>query len=156
MNAVDTRDVFRIYGDGNAVALQGLTMSVQVGEVVVVFGPSGSGKSTLLRILARLDMPSAGTVTVFGDDLRELRRASLRDYRSRVLGYLDQHYSRALEPELTARELVALQPSLLGSLRAERERRADELLERVGLAEKAGARPTELSGGEQQIGRAHV
>ena len=118
MSAVETRDVFRIYGDGNAVALQGLTMSVQPGEVVVVFGPSGSGKSTLLRILARLDMPSAGTVTVFGDDLRELRRASLRDYRSRVLGYLDQHYSRALAPELTARELVALQPALLGVERA--------------------------------------
>ena len=118
MSAVETRDVFRIYGDGNAVALQGLTMSVQPGEVVVVFGPSGSGKSTLLRILARLDMPSAGTVTVFGEDLRELRRASLREYRSRVLGYLDQHYSRALAPELTARELVALQPALLGVERA--------------------------------------
>ena len=150
MNAVETRDVFRIYGDGNAVALQGLTMSVQAGEIVVVFGPSGSGKSTLLRILARLDMPSAGTVTVFGDDLRELRRASLREYRSRVLGYLDQHYSRALEPVLTARELVALQPSLLGLQPAERERRADELLERVGLADRRDARPGELSGGEQQ------
>src|SRR4029450_11193668 len=109
VSAGETHDVFRIYGDGRAVALQGLTMSVQPGEVVVVFGPSGSGKSTLLRILARLDMPSAGTVTVFGEDIRELRRASLREYRSRVLGYLDQHYSRALAPELTARELVALQ-----------------------------------------------
>ena len=150
MSAVETRDVFRIYGDGNAVALQGLTMSVQPGEVVVVFGPSGSGKSTLLRILARLDMPSAGTVTVFGDDLRELRRASLREYRSRVLGYLDQHYSRALAPELTARELVALQPALLGVERAERVRRADELLERIGLVDRADAYPHELSGGEQQ------
>ncbi len=150
MSAVETRDVFRIYGDGNAVALQGLTMTVQPGEIVVVFGPSGSGKSTLLRILARLDMPSAGTVTVFGEDLRELRRASLREYRSRVLGYLDQHYSRALAPELTARELVALQPALLGLERAERVKRADELLERIGLGARANAHPHELSGGEQQ------
>ncbi len=150
MSAVETRDVFRIYGDGNAVALQGLTMSVQPGEVVVVFGPSGSGKSTLLRILARLDMPSAGTVTVFGDDLRELRRASLREYRSRVLGYLDQHYSRALAPELTAHELVALQPALLGAGRAERVKRSDELLERIGLGDRGNAYPHELSGGEQQ------
>jgi ABC-type lipoprotein export system ATPase subunit len=150
MNAVETRDVFRIYGDGNAVALQGLTMTVQPGEVVVVFGPSGSGKSTLLRIVARLDMPSAGTVTVFGDDLRELRRGSLRDYRSRVLGYLDQHYSRALTPELTVRELVSLQPALLGVEPTARTKRADELLERVGLGDRADAHTRELSGGEQQ------
>jgi ABC-type lipoprotein export system ATPase subunit len=150
MNAVETRDVFRIYGDGNAVALQGLTMNVQPGEVVVVFGPSGSGKSTLLRILARLDMPSAGTVTVFGEDLRELRRASLREYRSRVLGYLDQHYSRALAPELTARELVALQTALLGVEPAERTKRAEELLDRVGLGDRRDAHAGELSGGEQQ------
>ena len=150
MNAVETRDVFRIYRDGNAVALQGLTMTVQTGEIVVVFGPSGSGKSTLLRILARLDMPSAGTAAVFGEDLRELRRASLREYRSRALGYLDQHYSRALAPELTARELVGLQPALLGVERAERVKRTDELLERIGLADRADAHPHELSGGEQQ------
>ena len=150
MNAVETRDVFRIYRDGNAVALQGLTMTVQTGEIVVVFGPSGSGKSTLLRILARLDMPSAGTAAVFGEDLRELRRASLREYRSRALGYLDQHYSRALAPELTARALVGLQPALLGVERAERVKRTDELLERIGLADRADAHPHELSGGEQQ------
>jgi ABC-type lipoprotein export system ATPase subunit len=150
VSAVETRDVFRIYGDGRAVALQGLTMRVHEGEIVVVFGPSGSGKSTLLRILARLDMPSAGTVTVFGDDLRELRGVSLRAYRARVLGYLDQHYSRALAPELTVRNLVALQPALLGAAADERFRRADDLLERVGLADCRGAFPHELSGGEQQ------
>jgi len=150
VSAVETHDVFRIYGDGRAVALQGLTMRVQEGEIVVVFGPSGSGKSTLLRILARLDMPSAGTATVFGDDLRELRGRSLREYRARVLGYLDQHYSRALTPELTVRDLVALQPALLGSPHEERLRRADELLERVSLADRRGAFPRELSGGEQQ------
>jgi ABC-type lipoprotein export system ATPase subunit len=150
VSAVETHDVFRIYGDGRAVALQGLTMRVQEGEIVVVFGPSGSGKSTLLRILARLDMPSAGTVTVFGDDLRELRGGSSREYRARILGYLDQHYSLALAPELTVRDLVALQLALLGSPEEERFRRADELLERVGLADRRGAFPHELSGGEQQ------
>jgi ABC-type lipoprotein export system ATPase subunit len=150
VNAVETQQLFRIYGDGRAVALQGLTMSVQVGEVVVVFGPSGSGKSTLLRILAGLDTPSAGHVTVFGDDLRELRGHGLREYRSRVLGYVDQHYALALAPELRVRDLVALQPALLGTSRAERHARADELLERVGLADRRDAYPAELSGGEQQ------
>ena len=150
MNAIETQDLFRIYGDGGAVALQGLTMSVQLGEVVVVFGPSGSGKSTFLRILAGLDAPSAGNVTVFGDDLRELRGRGLRDYRSRVLGYVDQHYTRALTPELKVRDLVALQPALLGASRDERLRRADALLERIGLADRPDALPRELSGGEQQ------
>ncbi|HEX7310082.1 MAG TPA: ATP-binding cassette domain-containing protein [Gaiellaceae bacterium] len=150
MNAVETLQLFRIYGDGRAVALQGLTMNIEVGEVVVVFGPSGSGKSTLLRVLAGLDTPSAGHVTVFGDDLRELRGRGLREYRSRVLGYIDQHYASALAPELRARDFVALQPALLGTARAERHARADELLERVGLADRRDAYPAELSGGEQQ------
>jgi ABC-type lipoprotein export system ATPase subunit len=142
--------VFRLYGDGGAVALQGLTMSVQAGEVVVVFGPSGSGKSTLLRILAGLDLPSAGTVHVFGDDLRELRGRALREYRARVLGYVDQHYAHALAPELTARELVGLRLELLGVAGAERVQRAEALLERVGLGDRGDAHPRELSGGQQQ------
>jgi ABC-type lipoprotein export system ATPase subunit len=150
--AVETRDLFRIYAtaEGNAVALQGLTLSVRAGELVVVFGPSGSGKTTLLRILAGLDKPSAGWVHVFGTDLRKIRGRSLRDYRSRMLGYVDQHYTRALAPELAARDLVALQLGLLGEPRRSRLHAADELLERVGLAGRKHARPPELSGGEQQ------
>src|SRR5439155_1366734 len=110
--AVETHDLFRIYAsaEGNAAALQGLTLSVREREIVVVFGPSGSGKSTLLRILAGLDQPSAGTVEVFGTDLRRIAGRRLRAYRAYTLGYADQHYNRALEPELTARELVALRP----------------------------------------------
>ena len=100
--------------EGTSVALQGLTLDVAVGELLVVFGPSGSGKSTLLRILAGLDRPSAGTVSVFGHDLRTLRGRGLVEYRSRTLGYADQHYARALAPELTARQLVALRLALLG------------------------------------------
>jgi ABC-type lipoprotein export system ATPase subunit len=150
--AIDARDLFRVYADveGAAAALQGLTLTVADGEVVVVFGPSGSGKTTFLRIVAALDRPSAGRVEAFGHDLRTLRGASLRAYRSRTLGYVDQHYDRALAPELTARELVALQPALLGSAREERLRRADELLERVGLGDRRDARARELSGGQRQ------
>jgi len=152
MIAVDVRDVFRIYqtAEGDAAALQGLSLSVRDGEVLVVLGPSGSGKSTLLRLLAGLDRPSAGSVRVFGEDVGKMTGSALGAYRSGTLGYADQHYARALMPELTARELVALQPALHGSSRAERVAHADELLAHVGLAHKRDSRPSELSGGEQQ------
>jgi energy-coupling factor transport system ATP-binding protein len=152
VTAVEATDLFRIYPseEGAAAALQGLSLDIEEGELVVVFGPSGSGKSTLLRILAGLDRPSAGTVRVFEHDLRTLRGRALADYRSRTLGYADQHYGRALAPELTARELVALRLDLLGVERKESARTADRLLERVGLAEKRDALPGELSGGQQQ------
>jgi ABC-type lipoprotein export system ATPase subunit len=130
--------------------LQGLTLDVAERELIVVFGPSGSGKSTLLRILAGLDRPSAGTVSVFGHDLRTLRGRDLLEYRSRTLGYADQHYARALAPELSAREQVSLRLALLGVQRHERERVASRLLERVGLLDRAAALPRELSGGQQQ------
>jgi ABC-type lipoprotein export system ATPase subunit len=150
--AIEIRDLFRIHSspEGDAAALQGLSLTVREGEVVVVLGPSGSGKTTLLRILAGLDSPSAGIVRVFGAELGKLPRRALAAYRSQTLGYADQHYSRALEPELTARQLVSLQLALAGVPEEERLRRADDLLERVGLRGKRDGRPTELSGGEQQ------
>jgi ABC-type lipoprotein export system ATPase subunit len=152
MTAVEARDVFRLYSSpqGTSVALQGLTLDIAEREVVVVFGPSGSGKSTFLRILSGLDRPSAGRVRVFDHDLRTLRGRALLDYRSRTLGYADQHYTRALEPELTARELVVLRLALLGRPSGERELIADALLERVGLLDRRDALPRELSGGQQQ------
>ena len=152
MNAVEARDLFRLFASpqGTSVALQGLTLDVAERELVVVFGPSGSGKSTLLRILAGLDRPSAGSVSVLGHDLRTLRGRALLEYRSLTLGYADQHYTRALAPELTARELVGLRLALLGVDRATREQTADTLLERVGLDNRRDALPSELSGGQQQ------
>jgi energy-coupling factor transport system ATP-binding protein len=152
VSAVEATDVFRIYpsAEGAAAALQGLSLEIEEGELVVVFGPSGSGKSTLLRILAGLDRPSAGTVRVFEHDLRTLRGRARIDYRSRTLGYADQHYARALAPELTAHELVALRCELLGADPSESARTADRLLERVGLADRRDAHPFELSGGQQQ------
>ena len=152
MNAVEARDLFRLFAtpQGTAVALQGLTLDVAEGELLVVFGPSGSGKSTLLRILAGLDRPSAGSVSVLGHDLRTLRGRALLEYRSRTLGYADQHYTRALAPELTARELVALGSRCSGSTARRREQVADGLLDRVGLLDRRHALPAELSGGQQQ------
>jgi ABC-type lipoprotein export system ATPase subunit len=151
-HAIEIRDLFRVYSeDGAGVpALQGLTLGVREREVCVVLGPSGSGKSTLLRILAGLDRPSAGTVRVLGRDLGRLRGRALARYRARDLGYAEQHYRRALAEELSARDLVGLHLALGGASRAERHRRADELLERVGLADRRAAHPSELSGGEQQ------
>jgi ABC-type lipoprotein export system ATPase subunit len=115
-----------------------------------VLGPSGSGKSTLLRLVAGLERPSAGVVRVHGEDLGKLPPRGLARYRSTRLGYADQHYARALAPELTARDLVALQLGLRGTPRPVRLARADELLDRVGLADKRARHASELSGGEQQ------
>jgi ABC-type lipoprotein export system ATPase subunit len=151
-NAIELRDVFRVHStpEGDAAALQGLSLRVADGEVLTVLGPSGSGKSTLLRLLAGLERPSAGVVRVYGEDVGKLPSRRLGRYRSTLLGYADQHYGRALAPELTARELVALQLGLRGTTRSERYARADELLERVGLAAKRDRHPAQLSGGEQQ------
>jgi ABC-type lipoprotein export system ATPase subunit len=150
--AIEARDIFRIHqtAEGDAAALQGLSLTVRDGETVTVLGPSGSGKSTFLRILAGLDRPSAGTVRVFGVELAKLPARDVARYRTRLVGYADQHYARALAPELTAHELIGLELGLAGATAAERGRRADELLERVGLWDKRAARPAELSGGEQQ------
>ncbi len=149
---VELRDLFRVYpsGQGGVAALQGLSLSVQRGELCVVLGPSGSGKSTLLRIVAGFDKPSAGSVEVGGTDVGALGPWQAGRFRSRSIGYADQHYWRSLAGELTARELVGVQLGLAGGGRRAREARADELLERVGLGGRRDAHPRELSGGEQQ------
>jgi ABC-type lipoprotein export system ATPase subunit len=150
--AIEAADLFRVYAtrEGKAAALQGLSLEIADGEIVVVFGPSGSGKTTLLRIIAALDPPSAGLIRVHGVDLRRLRGRERDGFRSRVVGYVDQHYSRLLAPELSAGQIVELPLALRGEAPEARRARAAELLERVGLADRTDARPAELSGGEQQ------
>ena len=152
MNVVDLRDVFVVHPseDGGVAALRGMTLSVERGELCVVLGPSGAGKSTLVRVVAGLQRPSAGLAVVDGLDVGAASAGALARHRARVVGYADQHYWRALSSDLTASELVGLPLGLRGSSRSERDRRAEELLERVGLGDRAGARPRELSGGEQQ------
>jgi ABC-type lipoprotein export system ATPase subunit len=149
---VDARDLFAVYpsATGGVAALQGLTLSVAQHEVCVVLGPSGSGKTTLMRVLAGLARPSAGSLVAAGFDLLHASQRELGRYRRDVLGYADQHYWRALARELTAEELVALPLGLSSTPAAARQARARELLERVGLLDRADAHPRELSGGEQQ------
>jgi ABC-type lipoprotein export system ATPase subunit len=149
---VDARELFAVYTSaaGGVAALQGLTLSVSQDEVCVVLGPSGSGKTTFMRVLAGLARPSAGSLVVDGLDVLNASPRELGRYRRDVLGYADQHYWRALEGELTAEELIALPLRLAAVPGAEATVRARELLERVGLLDRADAQPRELSGGEQQ------
>jgi ABC-type lipoprotein export system ATPase subunit len=149
---IDARELFAVYpsATGGVAALQGLTLSVEEEETCVVLGPSGSGKTTLLRVVAGLARPSAGSLVVAGRDLIHASQAELGRYRQEVLGYADQHYWRALAGELTAGELVAVPLGLASVSERERRARASELLERVGLLDRADAHPSELSGGEQQ------
>jgi ABC-type lipoprotein export system ATPase subunit len=150
--AIELSDAFRIYGSGPGatVALQGLDLAVAPGEIVVVLGPSGAGKSTLLQVLAGLERLSAGTARVLGTDVGLLDDTGSAAFRAAHIGLLDQHYARSLSADLTCRHSVALQLQLLGAAPAETLATADALLERVGLAARAGDRPETLSGGEQQ------
>jgi ABC-type lipoprotein export system ATPase subunit len=151
-SAIDLREVFRIFDspEGATVALQGLVLSVDEGELVVVLGPSGAGKTTLLRVVAGLDRPSAGSARVLGAEPAKLGPRGAAAFRAANLAFLDQHYSRSLSPDLTCRETIGLRLALLGLPQRVRDRRADELLERVGLRNRADDLPASLSGGEQQ------
>jgi len=130
--------------------LQGIDLSVRMGEMVAIMGPSGAGKSTLLALLGGLDKPSGGRVLFDGKSLYEMPDRELAGVRSRSFGFVFQFYH--LVPELTAQENVALPAWIAGELvgSAKTLRRAKELLSDVGLSARAGHRPSELSGGEQQ------
>jgi ABC-type lipoprotein export system ATPase subunit len=139
--------IFKV-ADLEVVALQGLDLLVDRGEMIAIVGASGSGKSTLLSILGGLDVPSAGRAVVAGHDLTAMGRRERTHYRRKVVGFVWQQTARNLLGYLTALENVEL-PMLLDGRRGARER-ARELLAMVGLAERADHRPDRLSGGEQQ------
>ena len=145
-------DLFKIYkiADLEVVALRGLDLSVQRNEVVAIVGASGSGKSTLLNILAGYDTPSAGRVSVGDKDLLRMTPNETELYRRDEVGFIWQQTSRNMFPYLTAVENVALPMMLTFTSPSERRRRAEELLELVGLGHRMGHTPEKLSGGEQQ------
>ncbi len=145
-------DLFKIYkiADLEVVALRGLDLSVQRNEVVAIVGASGSGKSTLLNILAGYDTPSAGRVSVGDKDLLRMTPNETELYRRDEVGFIWQQTSRNMFPYLTAVENVALPMMLTFTSPGERRRRAEELLELVGLGHRMGHTPEKLSGGEQQ------
>ena len=145
-------DLFKIYkiADLEVVALRGLDFNVDQGEVVAIVGASGSGKSTLLNILAGYDSPSAGRVTVGGKDLLRMSNKEVELYRREDVGFIWQQTSRNLFPYLTTLENVMLPMMLTNVSSKERKRRAEEILELVGLSHRLGHTPEKLSGGEQQ------
>jgi ABC-type lipoprotein export system ATPase subunit len=149
---VDVTDVFQVYptADGGVAALRGLTLTVGAAEIVAVYGPSGSGKSTFMRLLAGLETPAAGIVRVLGSDTGALSDRDRSTLRSTRIGFVDQHYDRALPPDLPLRRIVSLQSLLGGSATALADDVACSLLATVGLADRVDARPLQLSGGERQ------
>jgi putative ABC transport system ATP-binding protein len=141
--------VTKVYGERPPVAaLRGVSFSVQRGERVAVVGPSGSGKSTLLHIMGTLERPTDGVIRIGGVDAARLDDRELSRLRAREIGFVFQQFF--LAEHATVRENVADGLLYAGVPAAERYRRADEALERVGLAARATFKPTKLSGGERQ------
>lgn len=134
----------------DVVALQGLDLQVAPGEMVAIVGESGSGKSTLLNMVGGLDRPTAGKVTVAGQDLQNISEKELDHYRCTQVGFIWQQTTRNLISYLSAQENVELPMRLTTLSDTKREARALELLELMGLAERAHHRLEQLSGGEQQ------
>ena len=145
---VSAIDVTRRYGEGEAAvdALRGVSLDVRSGELVAVMGPSGSGKSTLMHLLAALDKPTSGTITIAGEDVGGLSDGDVTRLRRRHIGFVFQFFN--LLPMLTAEENIALPLSIAGE-KPDPEF-FENLLERVGLTDRRHHRPSELSGGQQQ------
>jgi putative ABC transport system ATP-binding protein len=145
---VSAADVTRRYGEGDTAvdALRGVSLTVKVGELVAVMGPSGSGKSTLMHILAGLDKPTAGTVTIAGEEITALEDRGLTMLRRKHIGFVFQFFN--LLPMLTAEENVLLPLSIAGT-KPDPEWFAS-LIDKVGLKDRLDHRPAELSGGQQQ------
>jgi putative ABC transport system ATP-binding protein len=141
--------VTKVYGGQPPVpALRGVSFAVRRGELVAIVGPSGSGKSTLLHIMGTLERPSSGVVRIGGVDAARLNDRELSQLRARQIGFVFQQFF--LAEHAMVRENVADGLLYAGVPAAERDRRADETLKRVGLAERANFKPTKLSGGERQ------
>ncbi|MDE6329740.1 MAG: ABC transporter ATP-binding protein [Muribaculaceae bacterium] len=133
---------------GNLEVLRDVSLSVRRGEIVAIVGPSGAGKTTLLQIAGSLDRADSGSVVYDSVDIMRLNDTKLAKFRNANIGFIFQFHE--LLPEFTARENVAMPALIAGRSRKEALRDADSLLEMLGLAERVGHKPSELSGGEKQ------
>ena len=135
-------------GEVETKALRGVDLSIQDGEFTALVGPSGSGKTTLLQLIGLLDQPTSGSVFINGEDATNLNRNQRADLRKSTIGFVFQFF--ALIPTLTAYENVEMPLLLNGTKPADRKKRVNEMIEAVGLSDRAHHRPDQLSGGQQQ------
>lgn len=143
---IDIKGITKSFG--SLQVLKGIDLHIEKGEVVSIVGPSGAGKTTLLQIIGTLDKPDGGEITIDGTDVRKLSSKRLSEFRNKRIGFVFQFHQ--LLPEFTAVENVMLPALIAGASKGEAKKRAMELLDFMGLSERAGHKPAELSGGENQ------
>lgn len=150
MKVIELQDATRVYkiGEVETYALRGLTLTIEEGEFTAIVGPSGSGKTTALQLMGCLDRPTSGRVILKGEDVTKLSANQRADLRRGTIGFIFQFF--ALIPGLNAYENIELPLLLVGQNGKQRRDRVMELLEAVGLSERAKHRPDQMSGGEQQ------
>ena len=133
---------------GSLEVLKGIDLTINKGEIVSIVGPSGAGKTTLLQIIGTLDKPDSGSVCVDGIDVTTLSQKKLSDFRNQHIGFVFQFHQ--LLPEFTALENIMIPAYIAGTSQKAARKRAEELLQFMGLADRANHKPNELSGGEKQ------
>ena len=143
---IDIKGITKSFG--SLQVLKGIDLHIDKGEVVSIVGPSGAGKTTLLQIIGTLDKPDSGDIIIDGTDVRKLGAKKLSEFRNRRIGFVFQFHQ--LLPEFTAVENVMLPAFIAGMSKSEAKKRAMELLDFMGLSDRADHRPNELSGGEKQ------
>lgn len=143
---IDIKNITKSFG--NLQVLKDINLHINKGEVVSIVGPSGAGKTTLLQIIGTLDKPDSGTICLDGIDVNKLSTRKLSDFRNQHIGFVFQFHQ--LLPEFTALENVLIPAYIAGKSNSEAKQRALELLEFMGLSDRANHKPAELSGGEKQ------
>ena len=143
---IDIKGITKSFG--SLQVLKGIDLHIKKGEIVSIVGPSGAGKTTLLQIIGTLDKPNSGSITIDGVDVSTLSTKKLSDFRNKHIGFVFQFHQ--LLPEFTALENIMIPAYIAGKSNKEAMKRANELLDFMGLSDRANHKPAELSGGEEQ------